>query len=66
MVRPRRVKGKALKQRDWHMQPKKFCRAKPIKATTAPAKKFFDWWIVVWIVLAGAALALLSLWLYNV
>ena len=66
MVRPRRVKGKALKQRDWHMQPKKFRRAKSIKVTAAPAKKGFDWWMVVWIVLAGAAVALLSLWLYNV
>jgi len=65
MVRPRRVKGRALNQRDWHMQPKRFRRA--VKPKPKPkSKKGFNWWIVVWTAMAGAAMALLSLWIYNV
>jgi hypothetical protein len=66
MVRPRRVKGKALKQRDWYMQTKKFRRVQRNQPAPMPTKKRFDWWIIIWVVMAGAAMALLSLWLYNV
>lgn len=68
MVRPRRVKGRALKQRDWHMTPKKFRRpsepATP-KKNQKETKSSIDWQLVLYIGLGFAALTLLLFWAYN-
>lgn len=62
MVRPKRVKARVLKQPDWYRVPKKFRRAVPIQKKK-PAKKRFDWWMLVFIVLAvtGFSIMIFSL-----
>jgi len=68
MVRPKRVKGRALKQRDWFRVPKKAKRPAPPPA--APPKKptdmgGIDWELILFIGLGFAALILLIFWAYT-
>lgn len=65
MVRPRRIKGRALKQLDRFRVPKKLKpppAAEPQKPTDMGG---IDWELLLYIGMGFAALTLLSFWIYN-
>lgn len=65
-MRPRRVKGSAVRQPDPYKTPKKFLRKKPGKPTEKPQKKSFDWWLIIWVVLALAGTVTFLIWTKSI